>query len=53
MLVHRSRVDPRVSDRVVPLRNQALLSPSVTRRVVSLFGRHLAEGTPRRLAWMR
>jgi len=25
---------------------EALLSPSVTRRVVSLFGRHLAEGTP-------
>jgi DNA-binding NarL/FixJ family response regulator len=25
---------------------EALLSPSVTRRVVSLFGRHLAGGTP-------
>jgi hypothetical protein len=32
---------------------EALLSPSVTRRVVSLFGRHLAGGTPRHPAWMR
>jgi DNA-binding NarL/FixJ family response regulator len=29
----------------------ALLSPSVTRRVVGMFGRHLAASTPPRLAW--
>ena len=30
---------------------QALLSPSVTRRVVGMFGRHLAGPTPPRVAW--
>jgi DNA-binding NarL/FixJ family response regulator len=30
---------------------QALLSPSVTRRVVGMFGRHLAGPTPPRAAW--
>jgi DNA-binding NarL/FixJ family response regulator len=29
----------------------ALLSPSVTRRVVGMFGRHLAASTPPRVAW--
>jgi DNA-binding NarL/FixJ family response regulator len=30
---------------------QALLSPSVTRRVVGMFGRHLTGPTPPRVAW--
>jgi DNA-binding NarL/FixJ family response regulator len=30
---------------------QALLSPSVTRRVVGMFGRHVAGPTPPRVAW--